>query len=579
MKIIKKSKKYILTFRLNQFPWSLKKTLSLQKRKWGRTKFSSRYIINTSKRIIRSKTFKTYRQKTKKLFKQFYAPHLNERQFKKLFRSNLRYKTTFKRALDLEYRLDTIVYRIFMLSCLGLSKDLILNKFVKLNHSVCILPKTTICVGDIIELSNIVCWKYIYNHMVEVNASLKKYLNRIFNKFSFPFVLKKHNRRQIEFGKFRKKKIQTFTKGAFIKLKRRVFFEKYVRLKPNTKSLQRPRKVYVFKYKGKEENVRNIFFVRTIKPSKSVFYFLRALSFSEFPKVFFHAKKRIVKKRLQKQFKFVSFLKKNCKKKFNFFNVLKTRTPKIKIVFPGHLKKHNRFLNINYKKLLKNKFKYSNYILKSKRKKRSKKPYFLKKKRWFGIKPMFSFQRYRVNKKIGITFKYQKKFNNQYRNFATYKEQNYLSWGFLNNSCYKTSFLFDKKKKRLLSQKIHKGIIVSPTQLKIHALSKNNLEKKKLKIQKGITRFKRKYLLIKGFYRKYKDFKLEFLLAKKTIYKPIQIQYKLIDLIFKHRPIHYYFAEMNLKTLKTVVMSDVDLYTFPYRSLLDFKTMSHLYKF
>jgi hypothetical protein len=214
---------------------------------------------------------------------------------------------------------------------------------------------------------------------------------------------------------------------------------------------------------------------------------------------------------------------------------LRVKTPKVKL----------KFLNQSYQ--------YKSYTQKvfffSKRKNEKGKKKYLRKIKRFGIHSRFSFQRYRVNKKIGIKFKYIKVFNNNYKNFYEYKKQSFRNWKFLTQNCYyKTSFLLDKKKKRFLSKTNYIGIVNLPNKFQTF-LKKTNIKKNKPKFQKGITRFKRKYLLIQGCYRKYKEFKIEILLSKKTNYKPVQICYKEIELIFKHRPLFYYFVEMNLNTL------------------------------
>ena len=80
---------------------------------------------------------------------------------------------------------------------------------------------------------------------------------------------------------------------------------------------------------------------------------------------------------------------------------------------------------------------------------------------------------------------------------------------------------------------------------------------------------------IKGFFRQYKNLKINVKFnTESLLYKPIQIQYKKINLLFKTRPISFFFAEANYKTLEFTLVTDVDFLFFPYKTLFDFKTLS-----
>ena len=109
----------------------------------------------------------------------------------------------------------------------------------------------------------------------------------------------------------------------------------------------------------------------------------------------------------------------------------------------------------------------------------------------------------------------------------------------------------------------------------LHIFNSKNLKTKKIIMFK---RFKRKYLKLKGSFFKFNNLKikLEFL-PKSTKILPIQIKYKKIDLLLKHRPICYYFIETDYSCLIFTLLNDVDLFKFPYKTFLDFKTISHLY--
>jgi hypothetical protein len=208
MKIVRKLPKYSLSYRFNQFPWNLNKMIRLRRRKWARTKFSSRYIHARFRKPLRIKHLKTYRKKTKKIFKRFFAPKLTDRQLKKLFRSNSRYKTTFKRVLKTEHRFDILVSRLFMLVDVEMARNLIKQNYFLLNGKICSSPRIILNIGDLVSPSNVFSWTFLYKNLLNVVASFKKYLNRIFFKFSYPFILK-HKKRVIrEFGKYRRKNLR-----------------------------------------------------------------------------------------------------------------------------------------------------------------------------------------------------------------------------------------------------------------------------------------------------------------------------------------------------------------------------------
>ena len=374
-----------------------------------------------------------------------------------------------------------------------------------------------------------------------------------------------------------KKKIQKFKKPNFglnqIQKKKSSFLSQ----NPN-KIFEKGDLIQYIQYKNKK--VKSCFYLKS-KPRFRKILNLKSKSFKVFVKkqnfnLNFNLKKASLAKKAyfqKKQLK-ASFHKQtsiNYLSIYNHFLLKKNRKLQIKRLL--HL---NLQLNLKIsrrKKLVGKRWRWRKYVPK---------------------KARFPFQRQRITKKLCFVFRWLKKFNNQYKNFYHFQKNKQYSWSFLNQHMYKTSFLLNKKKKRLLMSKNTNGIVCLKSKTKttfanyVFSFQKNALNSLKTckikkenskKKEKGIIRFKRKYLLIKGFYRKYTDYKLEFLIDKNVVYNPIQIKYKKINLLFKHRPIHYYFAEMNLKTLETILMSDVDFYFFPYKSILDFKTMSHLYKF
>jgi len=105
-------------------------------------------------------------------------------------------------------------------------------------------------------------------------------------------------------------------------------------------------------------------------------------------------------------------------------------------------------------------------------------------------------------------------------------------------------------------------------------LSNNN---NKPSTKRNLVRIKRKYLLLKGFYRKYKNLKIKIQFSEQNpVYSPIQIKYKKINLLFKHRPIAYYFAETCYNSLEFTLTNDVDFLFFPYKTFFDFKLLSSM---
>jgi hypothetical protein len=208
MKLVRKLPKYSLSFRFNQIPWNLSKILRLRRRKWSRTKVAKSFIIARFRKPQRIKHLRTYRTRTKKIFRRFFAPKLTDRQLKKLFRSNSRYKTTFKRVLKTEHRFDILVTRFFMLVDIEMGRTLIKQNYFLLNGKQCHSPRVVLEIGDLVSPSNIFTWTFLYKNLLNVTSSLRKYLNRLFLKFSSPFVLKRKKRLFREFGKYRRKNLK-----------------------------------------------------------------------------------------------------------------------------------------------------------------------------------------------------------------------------------------------------------------------------------------------------------------------------------------------------------------------------------
>jgi len=127
--------------------------IKFKRNKWLKYKFKSLFFkLKKRKRLVRLKFFKSYKLRTKKLFKRYFASNLTERQTKKLFRSNTRYKSTLKKILKSEYRLDTVIYRLFMLNSIENSRNLIKFNYFLVNGILTNLSKLFLNPGDIIEI-------------------------------------------------------------------------------------------------------------------------------------------------------------------------------------------------------------------------------------------------------------------------------------------------------------------------------------------------------------------------------------------------------------------------------------------
>ena len=527
MKIIKNLKRYQLTFRMKQFPWALQKMLRLRRRKWARIKFSRRYLIksNKSNKAMKYKLFKTYKEKTKKIFKRFFAPQLNDRQFKKLFRSNPRYKSTLKRVLNVEYRLDTLIYRLFMFSDINIARALIKNKFFLVNKKLHSSPHIILSVGDLIEPSNSLAWKFVYDNMLQVTAGIQKYLNRLFFKFSFPFVIKKKNFRLKEFGKFKDKKLKSFTFGRHRRVKIRVFFNRFLGLKTKTTSKKHPRKIYTFFPKKSPRNFRQFTYGIVLQAHKNNVFITRAMPTSSFPKTFFESKKRLkfkkVKLILHRVSVLNSILKYILKKKNKFkptkkyifnsrFKFLNPRSNFIKIyknIKIKQKKKHVK-LNIKIKKMIlkskikvrlniKNKiFKFNRLKSKYKHKKKLKIKYKLK---FFSFKKKFKIKRkfklkskFKLKPKLKLKskFKLKPKFNNTKSFWYKKNGKLFKNYGkFLKRNNKKTP----RQSKRKLWYKINRLI---PHKLFINLKKVVFNKKLKNKIKKRLKKLTKKIKLI-----------------------------------------------------------------------------------
>lgn len=102
-----------------------------------------------------------------------------------------------------------------------------------------------------------------------------------------------------------------------------------------------------------------------------------------------------------------------------------------------------------------------------------------------------------------------------------------------------------------------------------------NLKKNQKKIE-SVSRIKRKYIFISGLFRKFQNYKIEFIFKKLKINK-VRIEYKKINLAIKYRPFPIYYIETNYNTLSFLITHEFDFLHFPYKTALDFKSISHFF--
>jgi ribosomal protein S4 len=686
MKISRKISKFSLSLGINQFPWNLNKMIRFKKRKWAKIKFSQNFFLVKKKnnRSFNFKLFNSYKKKTQKLLKRYFASNLTFRQYKKLFKSNYRYKATYKQILKSEYRLDTLVFRLYMLPDISVARELIKKNFFLLNNKEINLPKIVLTFGDIISSSNKNSWKFLYNHMLIIIASLKKYFSRIFFKFSFPFVLKRKEYKLREFGKAKERIIKLVYNRISNRVSRRLLFFRYKKLKPQITSKIKPSKKYLFKPVKEEVKSKrlNNYYLKKIKTNTefqitkfknfkykkqrhqiALLHRLHLLNtkYVKKNKKLLNKNKKVLKKRKQLRKKVINNLLQKLKQKRSFFNrklfLKKKNLQKLKKNIKNSLKKTMNSIKRSSKmilikkylknlkgknnldlekfnliklnffkskfKFLKKKFSQNHFFFLTKKKEKLKinpKIYFninkncsslfLKKKTRFlkilllnkknfllikeknkqqtirkkKIKSLFYWQNKRITKKHILVFNYLKKFNNKYKQYQFYKKLKQVNWTSKNSFWQKTNMLFDKKKKKILSFNSKKSLLFLKKEIKNvfffkHLNTKHLRIKKNFKIEKKILRIKQKYLRIKGFCRKYQNLQIcVHLNNKNSLYNPIKIKYKKINLLSKHRPFAFYFAEVNYNNLEFTLIGDVDFLYFPYKTALNFKMLSFIDK-
>ena len=167
-----------------------------------------------------------------------------------------RYKATFNKILQSEKRLDVLVYRFYMLSDVSFARELIKKKFFLLNNKEISYTAQIVNIGDFLSVSNVFSWQFLYNNMLTTVSSLIKYFNRLFFKFSFPFVLKRRNFFFKEHGKFKSRFFNLLEPTVLKRLTTRDLFLRYKKVKNTTNSKIKPAKKYYFKNPKKNEKFK-----------------------------------------------------------------------------------------------------------------------------------------------------------------------------------------------------------------------------------------------------------------------------------------------------------------------------------
>ncbi len=575
-----------------EYSWDFNKMIRYRRRKWLSIKLSNNLVTSSQYKVLNKKSFRSYKFISQNIFKAIFAKNLSKRQTKKLFRVNYRYTSTTKRILKSEYRFDTLVYRLYYLPSIESARVLILNGFFILNGYVNSKPQTILEPGSKIKPSNFLSFSFFYVNLLKNLSTLKKYLNRVFFKFSYPFIIRQKKQLINEHGKKHKHNVVKFMGKRFnINLKKRVYKKKYLSFKKssskkihymkyklkNKKNKRLKKKVIYFmsiklnyilnknkivkylkknikygirhknknikikcKYKNMLVKLKKKKIGRHLKKKASIRYFTRKQKYKKVKKIKFY---RLYKKR-NKLKKNINLVNKNI-----FFNLIKLnllKRKRIKLIKSFFFKKNKlvknkNITNIFYRKKKKLKFKF---------KKRMKKP-----------NRIFSF--YRLSKKKIILIRYFKSFNNNYRLFKTFKNYKNIKW----NNLIKSQFILEKKIKKI--KKKHKSIVIP--------FFYSNIKKVRIKSNiVKIVKLKKKYIRISNFFRRFLSYKIKINLNQYYT-KTIKIKYKELNLQSKNRPVVYYFIETNFITLEHILINDIDILNYPHQTFLNFKFLARLF--
>ena len=235
-----------------EYSWDFNKMISYRRRKWLQIRFSNNLIKNSRYKVLNKRSFRSYKFLSQNIFKNIFAKNLSKRQTKKLFRVNYRYTSTTKRILKSEYRFDTLVYRLYGLPTIESARFLILSGFLTLNGYVNHKPNIILEPGFKLKPNGFLCFSFFYINLLKKLSTLKKYLNRIFFKFSYPFVLRQKKQLISEHGKKHKHYVLRFLGKKLNKhIKRRIYKKKYLFFH---KSTSKKLKYTKYKLKSSKKN-------------------------------------------------------------------------------------------------------------------------------------------------------------------------------------------------------------------------------------------------------------------------------------------------------------------------------------
>ena len=650
MRIRKHQPRFALSLATKQWPWNLSKLIGLKKRHWSRLKFrrsslAEQGLFNQTGRALHLRFFRTYRNRTKQLFRRYFAPSLTDRRCRKLFRSNVRYRTTFQRVLKSEYRLDTLVWRLYLLPSIGVARDLVERGYFRLNDQPFTYCGAVLRPGDLVSLGTPGHFGFVQQHMLTVLGNLRKYYSRLFFKFAYPFVVKRREFRFREYGKGRVKRVLRFLegqRGSLLTLagkenprlasenpRQAYHLRRSKRFVDFFRGFQRPRTYSKGPVLATQRLHRKLQMLRVVLPSLSLKNPRRSLHrapASQWRRLGSQilaslGARRFQRPRREEKMDWKAFLRYRKRvmamrtaglpvlgtttavaKTFSGFNgngflspkfrrpssachsSLKvsrsTNRPRRLPVFLGFSQQRTKTRDLAWVRPSRTGYRGSPRV-QGRLLLRQRRVRFPEWTARFSVSPRYPWQMKRITKKCLVNFRYLKKFNGSYGLHRRYQDLRLSAFSPLPTGVQKTSRLYGKKRRQLLSSsgraqiclKAHGRVLPLERRYHLSSRPQGGLQHRRI-----FLRVKRKYLRIRGYQRRMGVHRIQVLLGEdQEVYSPIQITYKHIALQQKNRPVAYYYGEMNYHTLDFTLVNDVDFLHFPYRTFLDFKMLSSMY--
>ncbi len=431
--------------------------------------------------------------------------------------------------------------------------------------------------------------KHTYKLKIKKDNILKiknKFFANLKKRFFFKFaknkanllkkkITKKMKLKKVSFSKTKKKTLNFFkkrkTKKKTLNLLKKKKTLKFFKKRKNLKKIKLKKiKKYFWILKKKKRKYRRNYFIKKRKKKRAFWYKRRWVRF-------YWQKRRINKK----IFYFIEFRKK-FNNVFNQFKKIKNQTFSLykplrvknfygvdSMIIEKYKKKYDSIKKVNsYKKKSELFCLLNKLLLNTKNKKQ-----LLNKLGGLQTIPFF------LKNLKKLIFKLSKKESNLNSLFNRVRIKKILK---NNPITLKKIIKFNKK------VSLSKKITINKLQLNLvfdfHLILKwygffNIIQKKNISYKKSLQMFckiKRKYIKVSGCFRKFNKAPIEFIFKKSKTSK-IQIEYKKINLILKYRPRPNYFIEFNYNTLAFTIVNDFDFLDFPYRTLFDFRTISHFY--